>query len=122
MWEDWDILNELVEKGYDIKLSWYVIGLVPIVIGRELLNQLGVEISPEIVFYNSLGKIYRTLLIDHFSVYKVIQKRLDDIRNHENIKNIIMHSTEVHCVNQMMNNGSNPKDLILTAPGLIDPI
>ncbi|MCG9889797.1 MAG: hypothetical protein MH252_01825 [Thermosynechococcaceae cyanobacterium MS004] len=120
-WEDTEILEKLVRQGHSKILSWYVIGLIPIIAGRELMDGMGITFSNSVVLYDDEGKPTSCIKFKDFSVYQAIQKSWNQIRQHPNIKNLMMCGAEFHCVNTMLNNGSNSRNLVLVEPGLLRP-
>jgi hypothetical protein len=114
-------LEKLVTKGHEKTLSWYVIGLNPIITGRELMKDMGFTFSNSVVMYDDSFKPSRPIEFNNFPVYRAIMQSWHKIIAHPNIRNIMMQSAEIAVANKLLNDRTDPRDLVFTEPGLTPP-
>jgi hypothetical protein len=123
-WEDQDLLEKLEAKGHERVLSWYVIGMIPLIAGRELLKDKHITFQYSVDLCDDDGKPTQSIEFKNFPVYLAIIKSWHEIITHPNIKNIMIHSAEVQAVYGLikLNDNLKPGDSVLTEPLLSKPI
>ena len=116
--EDFELYESAELDEESKSYLWEVFAFMPLIAGRLMLNDLGIEYSEEYNIMNKNGKNIRRGLFKNNEVYNCCFKHYTNLKNIEVAKVIAMRGAELHAINQALNNGSNPKDL-MTAPLLI---
>ena len=115
VWHEEQLLQKMIEDGMGERISWIVIGLMPIYAGRVLMEQLGPRFSDTVVLLHKNGR-KESHLLSNFIPWRAILRNTLSIRSHPNFKTMALSGAEVNAVNQLLNSGSQPENLILTAP------
>ncbi len=121
-WDDCELLDTLGSKGHDKLLSWYVIGLLPIIAGREIINHFEVTCTNSLQLVDDDGKLPQIIQFNDFPAYRAIMQSRQRIFAHPNIRNIMVWGAEVHCINDALNDGAELKGAVLSDVVLICPI
>lgn len=87
--------------------------------GRQFLDGLGVTFSNDYVCFNSNGSVVETGKVNEEKYFvAAMQYATADKIGAQSFSHFALMSADVHAVNNALNSGSNPKDLI-TAPGFL---
>ena len=117
-WDDEEILSSLIDGGIEENLAWMIIGLVPIFAGRILMDGVGPTFQDQVdlISPDSASESY---VLSTFPPYIAICEASEKVVSHPNMQTLALVSAEVHAVNDLLNSGSQPTNLILTPPALL---
>lgn len=121
IWDDNWVLGKMVDAGCDKIISWYIIGMIPLFVGRKVLHGTGVTPSDELILLDKTGKNHQSIKMSVFPLYRVIEQQWETIQKHKNLQTILQKGSEINCVNDMLNNGSKPHNIVLSAPCFVYP-
>lgn len=117
-WDEEQLLNKLIEDGMGERLSWIIIGLLPLHAGRILMEPLRPQFNDRIELVHSNGR-RETHPLPSFVPWIAILNNSSKIRSHKNFKTMALSGSEVNAVNALVKSGSQPENIILTAPLLL---
>ena len=118
-WDDETILRQLTARGHDTEAACYIMGLVPIFVGRHFMRDLGVQFSDSMIVFRSDGGCAASLRLSEHPAYIAVVNRAQKILQHRNVSAIAMCGSELDAVNQALNDGSKPENLRLSSVALI---
>ena len=114
-WDEEQLLKKMTGDGMDEKLSWILIGLVPIYAGRILMQQAGLKFSDKVDLLHANGR-KESHLLANFIPWRAILTNSARIRAHPNFKAMALSGPEVSGVNKLLNTGSQPANIRFTPP------
>jgi hypothetical protein len=105
-----ELRDRLVAAGYERALVARAIQFVPVAFGRALLDNLGIQFSPNYILLSGEGRLVERGLLESLAVYKTAQAMTSS--RAEAMRAVALRSAEVSAVNAALNAGSDPADLV----------
>jgi hypothetical protein len=111
-YDDNEIEDILISKGHDKRLSRYVVVMLPVIAGREIVDQLGIKEYQNSFFLVNHGKVSKKVIQFHdFPACIAIMQSRQQILAHPNIQNIMLHSEEIILINKGLDQGMKYKEM-----------
>ena len=110
-----DLMPSMSSSGVTPAQAWQILGLVPTVVARTIMSDLGISFSHQYTVLNSRGQTASAGLFDKHPVVVATQSVLPEVMASPAAQSIALRSAELAAVNELLNSGSDPKDL-MTAP------
>lgn len=114
--EDWDdgrAIEHLVTNGVAEDTACDVVRLTPIAFGRTIIDGLGIQLTNKYICFRADGSTSRSGKLDQNDVFQTASANAHGYAQHAAFQVIALSSSEVHAVNQTLNAGSNPADLVI---------
>lgn len=86
--------------------------------GRAFLAGIGVQFSPEYLCFNASGDVIESGRLENEPHYAAAWALVPQHVRSAGFQRLALMSAEVHVINDALNSGSNPKDLITLPPSL----
>ncbi len=106
-------INRLVRLGLDRAISWQVMGLVPIYAGRILIGDMGPSFSNKFDEFDQTGRMISSGHLSEFDIYREIMAHDAVIRAHPAFRQLALSSSEVFAINDLIQGGSKPTDIVV---------
>lgn len=121
--DDTAIVAEVIRQGIPASQAELTVALLPLAFGRVLLNRLPVRFSDEITFIPVSGGLRRSIKLDDFPLFRQAYDFAKHAYTHgaitqDEFRVLAFRSAEVHAVNNALNAGSRPENLVLIPPVL----
>jgi len=121
---DWDALHDALSRaGVADRMADDVAALMPIAFGRELMDGMGVEFSPEYAAPGSDGEVRIAGSLAEHPVYAAAAAlaagMVANRQGGEDFVSVAVWSAEFAAVNEALNAGSNPADLVSAPPVIV---
>lgn len=121
----WDELgNALDAAGIPSRAASDVLAFMPLAFGRALLDGMGIEFSPEYAWPDGGGET-RTAPLREQPVYAAAEalaaRLMETQQGGDAFVAVALCSSEFTAVNEALNHGSQPENLVLGPPFLIPP-
>lgn len=114
-----DIHPELLRAGLTEDGADRAFKFTQIWCGRQLLAGIGVRFSPDYFWFNGTGVVVNRGQIETEPFYRAAQEVIaTDFPTGSALSHLALSSADVHAVNELLNRGSQPSDLI-TSPAFL---
>lgn len=116
---DDDVVRQLAAKGVDAPVAEQVIAFVPLAFGRVFLHGLGITFADEYMIPKD-GTQVRKPLKTH-PVFRAAMTAAMKAQREEGVQfaNVALRSSECSAVNNALNAGSSPENLVCGPPALL---
>ena len=118
--DDGELIALLESRGVEETIAERIVRFAPVAFGRALLADLGIAFSDDFLRFDGDGNL---TLSGKLSADDVFAASVASVATHSNspaYQTIALSSAEVHSVNQALNSGSNPADLVLAPVAIFD--
>ena len=115
-----DVKEALRQNGFSAEMASAVITFMPLAVGRVLLGRMGVKLPDEYIRADAQGRErFRGALLDE-PVFRETLALVPEVlaQGEEVVQSIMVRSPEVLAVNQALQSGSRPEDLMAGRPVL----
>lgn len=112
---DPEIFEALMARGYGQNLAWQIVGLIPCFASREKLAGLGVDFSDEFVEYDLESNPIRSGKLKKHPIWSAAVNLRRKIMDCSAIDQMVLRSAEFTAINDALNSGSEPENLV-TSP------
>lgn len=109
---DGDLINTLASNGVVESVAERVVRFTPVAFGRQLLDGLGITFSDEYWRFDAMGKVVQSGNLSEDDVFTAATTTAPTFTQSPSFQTIALSSSEVSAVNQALNGGSNPADLV----------
>jgi len=114
-----DIHDELLRAGLTDDEADHAFKFTQIWCGRQLLAGIGVRFSPDYFWFNRAGVVVNQGQFETEPFYKAAQQVIEtDFGRSSALSHLALSSADVHAVNELLNRGSQPSDLV-TSPACL---
>jgi hypothetical protein len=110
------IIVLLEAEGVTTPVAERALAFVPLAFGRTLLSGMGITFAEECLMAHGGSTV--TLPLKTIPVYQAALAAAQRAQNAAELSPVALRSSEVTAVNNALNNGSQPQDLILGPPAL----
>ena len=120
--DDGDLIALLESRGVEETIAERIVRFAPVAFGRALLADMGIAFSDDFLRFDGDGNL---IFSGKLSADDVFATSVASVATHSNssaYQTIALSSSEVHSVNQALNAGSNPADLVLAPVAIFDQL
>lgn len=111
--DDDALVDALTEGGVPAGMAAAVVALVPAVAGRQVLDGLGIAFSPTFIVLDASGRKVGGGLVEGHPVTEATRSLLPAVLTSPAFQAIVLRGAEFDAVNQALNQGAAPEDLVL---------
>jgi len=116
---DQQILMKMGARKISNSVAWEVIGLFPIIAGRKFMDGMGIQFSDTYTVLSNNGKTTNSGTLDSHPLFVEINNQISLLKKPEAFQSVALRGAELHAVNNALNNGSNPRDLVTSTVTLL---
>jgi len=109
-----EVYSALADAGVPGALADRAYKFTQIAWGRSLLAGLGVQFPPEYVCFDASGKVIESGLLADEPCFAAASRLAERYADAPGFKRLALMSADVHAVNEALNKGSKPSDLVAT--------
>jgi len=113
-----EVYSALAEAGVPDSLADRAYKLTQVAWGRVFLKDLGVQFSPEYVCFNASGKVVESGRMDDEPCFAAASRLARRYASTPGFRRLVLMSADVNAVNNALQKGSKPEDLVM-APAFL---